>query len=235
MSDDNKSFGSGILKGLKRMLFTDEPTETPPVAQQGSAQAGHAPPQAHQATEQKSAPAIASWPTSDDSNKEMKLKVYQLLENMNKQGIDFFEVWNASTEMGGATANNIRAAFTSLRFADKSLTKAKLLETGTYYMTNLQNVLKTETQKRLDEKSRIDKEKEQTAGSLATEIASLEQQITSLQEKLASKKQERDTINEKYEPHIADINNRINAGQQSVNSVLNEMQQVMEIIQKEIS
>jgi len=234
MSDDNKSFGSGILKGLKRMLFTDEPGNTPPVSEQGPVPAGNTPPPAT-VTEPKSAPVIASWPTSDDSNKEMKLKVYQLLENMNKQGIDFFEVWNASTEMGGTSATNIKAAFTSLRFADKSLTKAKLLETGTYYMTNLQNVLKTETQKRLDEKSRIDKEKEQMAGSLATEIAALEQQITSLQEKLASKKQERDTINEKYEPKIADINNRISAGQQSVNGVLTEMQQVMEIIEKEIS
>lgn len=230
MSDDNKSFGSGILKGLKRMLFTDEPAETQPVAPQASPQPGNvAPP----ATEQKNSPV--TWPTSDDSNKETKLKVYQLLENMNKQGIDFFEIWNAATEMGGATATNIKAAFTSLRFADKSLNKAKMLETGTYYMTNLQEVLKTETQKRLDEKSKIEKEKEQVAGSLAAEITSIEQQLTALQDKLAAKKQERDTINEKYEPKIADINQRISAGQQSVNSVLTEMQQVLDVIQKEIN
>jgi len=230
MSDDNKSFGSGILKGLKRMLFTDDPAETQPVAEQAPPQPGNvAPP----AAEQQRPPA--TWPLSDDSNKETKLKVYQLLENMNKQGIDFFEVWNAATEMGGATATNIKAAYTSLRFADKSLNKAKMLESGTYYMTNLQNVLKTETQKRLDEKSKIEKEKEQVAGNLAAEITSIEQQLTALQDKLAAKKQERDTINEKYEPTIADINHRISSGQQSVNSVVTEMQQVMDVIQKEIN
>lgn len=231
MSDSNNGFGSGILKGLKRILFTDETGGVPKAAEAAPVQPGNAPAQA--APEIKSMPT--SWPTTDESNKESKLKVYQLLENMNKQGIDFFEVWNAATEMGGNSAANVKAAYTSLRFADKSLDKAKLLETGAYYMTNLQNVLKTETQKRLDEKSRIDKEKEQVAGSLATEITSLEQQITSLQEKLAAKKQERDTINDKYEPRIADINNRINAGQQSVNNVLSEMQQVMDTIQKEIN
>ncbi len=230
MSDDNKGFGSGILKGLKRMLFTDEPAENLPVAEQAPPQKGNV---ASPVPEQQPSPAI--WPSSDDSNKETKLKVYQLLENMNKQGVDFFEVWNAATEMGGATATNIKAAYTSLRFADKSLTKAKMLETGTFYMSSLQDVLKTETQKRLDEKTKIEKEKEQIAGSLATEITSIEQQLTALQDKLAAKKQERDTINEKYEPRIADINHRISTGQQSVNSVVSEMQQVMEVIQKEIN
>lgn len=234
MSDSNNGFGSGILKGLKRILFTDEPgseQQRATVSANAPAPQGKtpAPPPAEVKT------GNTTWVSPDDSSKEMKLKVYQLLENMNKQGIDFFEVWNASTEMGGSSAANVKAAFTSLRFADKSLTKDKLLETGAYYMTNLQNVLKTETEKRLDEKARIDKEKEQVAGSLASEITSLEQQITALQEKLAAKKQERDTINEKYEPRIADINTRIHAGQQSVNSVLAEMQQVMDVIQKEIS
>jgi hypothetical protein len=231
MSEENKSFGSGILKGLKRMLFTDEPAEEKPVSEPVNTPPPANAPQA--TTSAVNTPV--SWPSSDEGSKESKLKVYQLLESMNKQGIDFFEVWNASTEMGGISPANIKAAFTSLRFADKSLNKAKLLETGTYYMTNLQNVLKTETQKRLEEKSRMDKEKEQVAGNLASEITSLEQQIATLQEKLAAKKEERDTINEKYEPRIADINNRIQAGQQSVNSVLSEMQQVMDVIQKEIS
>jgi hypothetical protein len=40
---------------------------------------------------------------------------------MNKPGVDFFEVWNAAVEMGGANANNLKSAFTSLVLQIKHL------------------------------------------------------------------------------------------------------------------
>ena len=165
----------------------------------------------------------------------MKLRVYQLLENMNKPGVDFFEVWNAAVEMGGANISNIKSAYTSLKFADKSLSKAKLLESGASYMSGLKSVIETESHKRLEEKSRLEKEKEQVKSGLVAEISSLEQQIASLQERLAAKKTERETIEEKYEPKITEIDAKITAGRQSVSIVMNEMQQVLDIINKELN
>jgi hypothetical protein len=166
---------------------------------------------------------------------DVKLRVYQLLENMNKPGVDFFEVWNAAVEMGGPSSANIKSAFTSLKFADKSLTKAKLQETAAAYMAGLKTVIETESQKRLEEKARLDKEKEQVKSSLVAEISALEQQIAVLQERLSIKKKELDTINDKYDPKIAEIDKKINTGKQSVNSVLTEMQQVLDIINKELN
>ena len=50
-----------------------------------------------------------------------------------------------------------------------------------------------------------------------------------------SKKSEKDTINEKYAPKIADIDSKIEAGRKSVTTVIQEMQQVLEIINKELN
>lgn len=232
MSETSSGFGSGILRGLKKILFTDEHTDP-----QNNAPAPQAPPANNQ---QPPAPPPrvetpeTTWTVPNDGNKEMKLKVYQLLESMNRPGVDFFEVWNAASEMGGATPSNIKAAFTSLKFADKTLNKAKLLETGEFYKTNLQKTIDTETQKRQEEKAGLNKEKEQLASSLSAEIQSIEQQIHTLQEKLVNKQNERNTINEKYEPRILAIDGRINTGRQSVSEIINEMQQVLNTIQQEI-
>jgi len=161
--------------------------------------------------------------------------VYQLLENLNKPGIDFFEVWNAAVEMGGANSTNIKSAFTSLKYADKSLDKTRLLESGEAYVNGLNSVIESEAKKRMEEKSRLDKEMENMKASLDSEIVSLEQQISSLQQRLTEKKSERANIHAKYDPKIAEIDNKINAGRQSVNSVLSEMQQVIEIIKKDLN
>lgn len=228
MSDNNDSFGSGILKGLKKVLFTSAQEELQPVQVNE--------PQVEKIPVQVTSKPVASDSFSEESgSRDMKLKVYQLLENMNKPGVDFFEVWNAAVEMGGINSSNIKSAFTSLKFADKSLSKAKLIETGAAYMTGLKTVIESESKKRLEEKARLDKEKEQVKSSLVAEIDSLEKQIISLQERLAAKKSERDTIEEKYNPRIAEIDLKINAGRQSVGSVLNEMQEVMDIINKELN
>jgi hypothetical protein len=228
MSENSEGFGSGILRGLKKVLFTSGTEEeqvvsaptTVPLKSTGN---------------ETISPVDAGQFAGDPGGKDMKLRVYQLLENMNKPGVDFFEVWNAAVEMGGANISNIKSAYTSLKFADKSLSKPKLLETGAAYMSGLKSVIETESHKRLEEKSRLEKEKEQVRSGLVAEINALEQQIAGLQERLAAKKAESETIEEKYEPKIKEIDFKINAGRQSVGIVMNEMQQVLDIINKELN
>ena len=230
MSENNDGFGMDILKGLKKVLFTSNPEQEMPATPSKTSPAVT---RERIAEPSPSIPVVSS--IDESSTRDMKLKVYQLLENMNKPGVDFFEVWNAAVEMGGASSANIKSAFTSLKFADKSLSKAKLLETGTAYLTGLKTVIETESQKRQEEKSRLNKEREQVKSSLVAEINALEQQIAVLQEKLSAKKSERDTIEDKYDPKIADIDIKISAGRQAVGQVMSEMQTVLDIINKELN
>jgi len=226
MSDSKDNIGTGILKGLKRVLFQhDHVTEEKTATELQTPSVGVKP-----ALIAKIEPSFA-----EEGTKDMKLKVYQLLENLNKPGIDFFEVWNAAVEMGGANSNNIKAAYTSLKFADKTLDKARLLETGSGYVTALSSVIETETKKRMDEKIKLDKEKEQARSNLSNEITTIEQQISSLNEKLVVKKAELENLHKKYEPIISSIDVKIRSGQQSVSAVLQEMQQVLELINKDLN
>jgi len=230
MNNSNSGIKEGILKGLKRILFTDSnPVEVEAVI----------PPAAADHTRVQlpvtASPTVALPGGTGENQREMKLRIYQLLESLNQPGCDFFEVWNAAIEMGGANSTNIRAAYTSLKFADKTLSRDKLITTGEYYVNSLQKVLDTETIKRQQEKDKLLDHKEKEKNTLATEITQLEQQLAAIQQALADKTSQREGINQKYEPQVAAINEKIAGGKQSVNGVLVEMQQVMSIIQKEIN
>ncbi len=230
MQENKPGIGEGILRGLKKIIFNSGetgPGQPVPVADTKT--------NVSPATTSFEQPRQVQPQTSQAVGTDMKLKVYQLLEKMNKPGCDFFEVWNASAEMGGVNAANIKAAYTSLRFADPSLNKSKLEETGNFYMTELRKILDSETAKRLEEKTRLEKEKEQQKANLSAEVNKLEQEIAVLKEKLEKRKTERQHIDENYEPQLISIEDKIREGGLSVNAVLEEMQQVKQIIQQVIN
>jgi len=154
---------------------------------------------------------------------------------MNKPGVDFFEVWNAAVEMGGANGNNLKSAFTSLRFADKSLSKSRLIESGNGYVKELQFVFENESKQRQQEKASIAAEKEQVRSGLTSEIESIQMQITDLQKKMDIQQQKLLSLDENYNPRLHAIEQKINNGSDAVQSVLAEMQQVLQIINKEIN
>jgi hypothetical protein len=240
MGESNQGFGNGILKGLKRVLFTTAPDENPNTTYPAdpSSQTAHKPPLPSPKVADNPA-AITPFPVAPSEMgsgaKDMKLKVYQLLEQINKPGVDFFEVWNAAVEMGGANANNLKSAFTSLRFADKSLSKSRLIESGNGYVKDLQSVFETESKKRQQEKASIAAEKEQVRTGLTSEIEGIQMQITELQKKMDIQQQKLLSLDENYNPRLHAIEQKINNGRDAVQSVLAEMQQVLQIINKEIN
>ena len=241
MDKSNQGFGNGILKGLKRVLFTSATEENSNTSYPSdpSSPTANKPPLPNNRMADNPA-VITPFPVAPSSElgndvKDMKLKVYQLLEQINKPGVDFFEVWNAAVEMGGANGNNLKSAFTSLRFADKLLSKSRLIESGNGYVKDLQSVFETESKKRQQEKASIAAEKEQVRTGLTAEIESIQMQITELQKKMDIQQQKLLSLDENYNPRLHTIEQKINNGSDAVKSVLSEMQQVLQIINKEIN
>jgi hypothetical protein len=229
MSEPGNGLGGGILRGLKKILFTGDTADSG--QEEKVIQSGNAGLPSPALNKSPVLPAGSAGHAGEEAVREMKLKVYQLLESLNKPGIDFFEVWNAAVEMGGPVPENIKAAFTSLRYADPTLTKSKLIESATAYMDGLRSILDTETSKRLDEKSRLTEEKESNRTRLEKEIAAVTEQIRLLNEKLRESKAELNNNNDKYESLIAEIDRKIEAGKKSVQEVLSDMAQVQKTIQ----
>lgn len=234
MDDHERGIGKGFLQGLKKVLFTPEispadnrPGSTTPAGNPaGTEKAGTTAPIEHH-------PAIQGAETV--VTQDMKARVYELLDKLNQEGVDFFEVWNAAQEMGGANATNIRAAYTSLRFADRKLSKQSLLQSGRDYVQALQRVIETESAKRLQEKSALEKEREDTRARLDTDIRGMEAEIRALQEKLSALTDQRQRIDDTFSPRIREIEIKIDAGRQAVDAVMQEMQAVIAIMERDIN
>ena len=122
MTDQENNKSSSILNSLKKLIFTDhqetssEERSPSPIKQQNPT-----PPtitkeytndsERNPISNNQLPPAIPI--TANDGStdiKKMKLKVLGILERLNEQGLDFFEVWNAAAAMGKVDENTIKAA-----------------------------------------------------------------------------------------------------------------------------
>jgi chromosome segregation ATPase len=234
MDDHERGIGKGFLQGLKKVLFTPDhltadarlTSTTPAGKPDGVENARKSAPIEHHQAINGADPAVTQ---------DMKARVYELLDKLNQEGVDFFEVWKAAQEMGGANPTNIRAAYTSLRFADRKLSKKSLLQSGNDYLRALERVIETESAKRLQEKSALEKEREDTRARLDTDIRSLEAEIRALQEKLAVLTDQRQRIDDTFSPRIREIDIKIDAGRQAVDAVMQEMRAVIAIMERDIN
>ncbi|MBB6272682.1 hypothetical protein HDF26_003139 [Pedobacter cryoconitis] len=230
----NKSFG--LLKSLKKLIFEDslepfvpevKPMAGQPVVETKTGENVTKNPQTN-LTQNTSA-----LPPADV--KQMKVKVLEILERINEPGMDFFEVWNAAAEMGSVNAGSIKAAFTSLKYVDKTLDKDKLVRTGQDYITELQKVIDKETSQKQLQKDSIEQNLIAEKANLTAEIQRLEQNIDELREKLNSRQKELKEINSKYEPQLQDIDAKITIGNTAVAEVITDIKNALNIIETNIN
>lgn len=231
MSEEPLNNPFGILRSLKKLIFVDsnEPAaqELKPAAETKSAESVTTAPQSGLTQNTTGLPAA--------DLKQMKVKVLEILEQMNEPGIDFFEVWNAAAEMGSVDASSIKAAFTSLKYVDKSLDKAKLLSSGEHYSTALKQVIDKETAQKQQQRQSLEQNLVSEKASLTEEIQGIEKNIAELQEKLSSKQKDLKEINGKYSPQLQDIDHKIAIGNTAVTEVISDIKNALGIIEKNIN
>ena len=236
MSEEPANNSFGILKSLKKLIFEDSPEPYVPETKETSGQP---------AVETKTGENVTKNPqtnlTQNTSNlppadvKQMKIKVLEILERINEPGLDFFEVWNAAAEMGSVNAGSIKAAFTSLKYVDKTLDKDKLVRTGQNYAVELQKVIDKETSQKQLQKDSIEQNQVAEKASLTAEIQRIEQNIDELRETLSSRQKELKEINSKYEPQLQDIDAKITIGNTAVAEIKTDIKNALNIIQTNIN
>ncbi|SHG02034.1 hypothetical protein [Pedobacter caeni] len=236
MSEEPTNNSFGILQSLKKLIFEDspEPANSDP----------NLPPPLP-VTENKTTETVTKNPqtnltqnTSDlpaTDIKQMKLKVLEILEKINQPGIDFFEVWNAAAEMGSVNAGTLKAAFTSLKYVDKTLDKEKLSRTGQNYATELKKVIDKETAGKQTQKQNLEQNLVKEKASLTDEVQQIEKSILELREKLSLKQKDLNEINSKYEPQLLDIDNKIAIGNTAVAEVVADIQNALNLIETNIN
>lgn len=234
MSEEPANNSFGILRSLKKLIFEDSPepfvpelkqTVTPAPAKTGEVVTNNPQTNLTQNT--------SDLPPADV--KQMKLKVLEILERINEPGLDFFEVWNAAAEMGSVNAGSIKAAFTSLKYVDKTLDKDKLVRTGENYAAELQKVIDKESNQKQLQKESIEQNQVAEKASLTAEIQRLEQNMEELRERLGARQKELKEINNKYEPQLKDIDAKIAIGKTAVAEVITDIKNALNIIQTNIN
>ncbi|MCW3465885.1 hypothetical protein [Chitinophaga nivalis] len=235
MNEEKEKKSSGILSSLKKLIFEDAPepeavTPNPSVAPVIPANKATAPATPPPLPVQPANTVEA--PVSDV--KQMKLKVLEMLEKLNEPGIDFFEVWNAAAEMGNVDASTLKAAFTSLKYVDKSLNKEKLTSSAQRYVAALQKVIDRETSQKQQQQQTLQQNLVQEKASLSGEIAQLEKQLETLREQLRKKETDLKEINSKYEPQLREIDSKIAIGNSAVAEVVKDIQHALQLIESSI-
>lgn len=180
---------------------------------------------------------VISTPTtsaSNDADKDMVEKIHALLQKLNKEGIDFFEVWDSSEQMdGGATPVNIKNAFTVLKAASGGkLTKDYVLETAQYYKEQIQSVLDGDIKQKKAKKQELVSQLSSEKSNLQQEVNDISKQIKDLTTKLNTAENSLNEIDDKYKPTIQKIDQKITSGQKAVQTVIGEIQTFVETFTK---
>ncbi|MGE9314764.1 hypothetical protein ACLOAU_24115 [Niabella sp. CJ426] len=220
----------GFFSGLKKMIFKEEDVPLP--AQQPE------PTPAKVANpvvvESRPANTFDAGSVPVEAREDAAKKAYQLIESINQPGVDFFEVWNAVEESGGAQAASLKQAFNTLKFADKTLTKEKLLSSGNYYKNELQKALDSDVQKKNSEKAAITNKIKESKETLAAEVNSLEEQVIRLQKTIAEKQAELSNLQAHWQPKLEDIEKKIQTGKHAIEGVISKMQTLLGLAEKEL-
>ncbi len=234
MNEEKEQNSFGILKSLKKLIFEDgpEPEAVTPAKPVAAAPENNIP-VAERTTPPPLPPQFTSNAPAVDV-KQMKVKVLEMLEKLNEPGIDFFEVWNAAAEMGNVDASTLKAAFTSLKYVDKSVTKEKLTSSGQRYADELQKVIDRESSQKEQQKQTIEQNLVKEKASLTAEISQLERQLQELQQQLGAKQVYLREINSKYEPQLRDIDNKIAIGKMAVAEVVADIRNALNLIDSNI-
>lgn len=219
---------SGILSGLMSEEYRKQegvanPTE--PIVE--AVEAPVTPPP----TAVKSAPRASVYPTdtvtpsSGNEKTEIREKLYNAVVKLNKDGIDFFELWDATLEMdGGMTTANIRNAYKLLsKMSGGTLTPQVITDTCNYYTTNIQSLMDKSIGALEADKKRLSDSMANDQETLTNQIASLKQQIADLIQVKATAETDLAQIDSKYNPEIQNIDRKVANGRVESAAFIGEM------------
>lgn len=226
-SNQRQSMSGSLFGGLKKLLFKEDEDAVQLAQPTPQASASHS-------QERPSAPAPNPVPSTAAPDASLRDRAYQMLESINQPGVDFLEVWNAAEDNGGANPASVKAAFNALKYADRSLTKEKVLATGRHYCAELQRVFDADAQRKALEKERLVAEQHGRRESLTAQIAAEEAQLAALQKSLMQKRDELARMDADYDPRLQDIDRKIDSGRATIASLTDEMTAVLRIVEAEL-
>ncbi len=224
MGNDTSNFG-GIFSKLGKLVFTEDYLQNKDNTEIVT-------PTAYTATNSTAPTNTIHTPVA---KQDMIEKVHTLVKSINKPGIDFFELWNATEAMGAINETNVFNAFVALKIASgNTLTKEVILSTGNSYCSELQLALESDINDKIKIKNKLQETKNNNRSNLSNEITELNNKIVELQNELKNKNLKLQNIDSDFDPKLIEIDEKIADGKAAVQTVISEIKSVIEIANKAI-
>lgn len=193
----------------------------------------------------KSSPRATVYPTaapvtvassSGNEKTEMREKLYNAVVKLNKDGIDFFELWDATLEMdGGMTTANIRNAYKLLsKMSGGTLTPQVIVDTCNYYTSNIQSLMDKSVGSMEADKKRLLDSMTTEQENLTNQISDLKKQIADLIQVKATAETDLAQIDSKYNPDIQAIDRKVANGKTESAAFIGEMNGFLAAVQTAI-
>jgi hypothetical protein len=236
MADEEKGKFSGLFGSLKKMVFTDDyleskepeiivPTSKPVVPNFNTT--------FNPTTTSVPSNNTAGVVTTNMASDEMIAKIYDLFESINKPGVDFFELWNAAEAMGGPTTVNLQNAFTSFKIL--GLDKPAVISSGENYVAELQSKLGADIQRKTTDKNDLIAKLQNEKSNLQNNKQNLEAQVQALNTQLADTTNKLNQIDASYQTELQIIDKKIVMGKNALNTVVNQINNVLQIIKTSVN
>lgn len=220
------------MKSLKHLFIKDDSEEDQPEEKKI----------AFPVVESGSAPSFNQFTPSANTSSNPYLneiiEVYEKgLESINMPGYDFYDFYQAVKAAGAQNEAIYKMAFQMGKTMDSSITSHKLSSDAEYYISKINDVYKTYSEKGGQKLSAL--EAEQTAekekltgevGGIEAEINKMRQQIMAMEHKLSETRNDLAKVTNKYKPQQDVIKLKLQANDQAMQVSIQKLNSIKEAI-----
>lgn len=162
-----------------------------------------------------------------DENIAKAIEIYQNgFDNLNQQGYDFYEFYQAIVAIGIGNGPAYTMAFTMAKGMDKTITKEGLLSQSEFYSTEIMksynNFVSSGNKKREDLLSQKANENQ----VLMNDLNNLKQQQEAIRVQIESNENKLKAIDGKYQPKISEIDSKLSANDIAKDKFIQSIEQV---------
>ncbi len=167
-------------------------------------------------------PPAPSFGATDNQHLDKVFEMYEKgFESLNQSGYDFYEFFQAI--MSSGSANNpqmYQMAMTMGMGMDKTMTKPKLMSQADFYINEINKVYNHYVSSGNAKKQELVNQKNSETQSLTSELSNLKQQLEALTNQIKSKEGQLAMIDNKYQPTISEIDDKLRANDTAKNKIL---------------
>ena len=157
-------------------------------------------------------------------------------DSLNQQGYDFYEFYTAIINSGGIDNPQMYQMAMSMGTGmDKTNSKNKLLSSADYYLNEIAKVYNQYVTTGNSKKQDLVNQKNSENQSLNNDLSNLRSQLEAITNQIKSKESQLSLIDNKYQPLISDIDNKLVANDVAKNNIINNITKVRNGINNNIN